>query len=87
MGNTLIPPIFQAPPTQATEFLGKDRKLTFPWYSFILAVAVRITRIVSSVPPTTSTANGSPGQIAFDANFIYVCIATNTWKRIALVAF
>jgi hypothetical protein len=31
--------------------------------------------------PTTMTSTGTAGQIARDANFIYVCTATNVWKR------
>ena len=30
---------------------------------------------------------GTAGQITWDANYIYVCVATNTWKRAALVGF
>ncbi|WP_157578269.1 hypothetical protein [Tenacibaculum ovolyticum] len=37
--------------------------------------------------PTSSTATGSPGQIRYDEDFIYMCIASNTWKRIALTTF
>jgi hypothetical protein len=38
------------------------------------------------VPATISgaTANGVAGTIAYDANYMYICVATNTWKRIAL---
>ena len=34
-------------------------------------------------PQTTkaSNATGTAGQICWDANYIYVCTATNTWKR------
>ena len=32
----------------------------------------------------TSTSPGTTGQITWDANYIYVCTATNTWKRVAL---
>lgn len=45
------------------------------------------TALIIPNPPATSTSAGIPGQRAFDANFEYVCIATNSWKRIALVAF
>lgn len=31
--------------------------------------------------PTTSTSTGTPGQMAFDDDFFYVCTATDTWKR------
>jgi len=38
---------------------------------------------VVSVPPT-ATSPGSPGDIAFDTNHIYICVATDTWRRVAL---
>jgi hypothetical protein len=34
--------------------------------------------------PSSSTATGTAGQIKYDAFYIYVCIATNTWKRASL---
>jgi hypothetical protein len=34
----------------------------------------------------TSTSAGTAGQVAWDANYIYICTATNTWKRVALTA-
>lgn len=34
--------------------------------------------------PATATSTGSAGQIAYDTNFFYVCVATNTWRRTAL---
>ena len=34
--------------------------------------------------PASSTATGTTGEIRITADYIYVCIATNTWKRIAL---
>ena len=38
-------------------------------------------------PPANSSAPGAPNMIAMDGNFLYVCIATNSWKRINLDAF
>lgn len=35
----------------------------------------------------TGTSTGTPGQICWDANYIYVCTSTNVWKRVALTAF
>jgi len=32
----------------------------------------------------TSTSTGVAGNISWDANYIYICTATNTWKRVAL---
>ena len=37
--------------------------------------------------PSSSSATGVAGTIEWDANFIYVCTATNTWKRVALTTF
>jgi len=36
--------------------------------------------IGNSVPATSSSA-GTPGQIAYDSNYVYICVATNTWIR------
>lgn len=34
--------------------------------------------------PGTASSPGAVGQLAWDSGFIYVCVATNTWKRAAL---
>ncbi|MEC8306800.1 MAG: hypothetical protein VXZ72_02960 [Chlamydiota bacterium] len=34
--------------------------------------------------PGSSSANGFRGEIRYDTNYIYVCVADNTWKRVAL---
>ncbi len=38
----------------------------------------------SSHTPISATDSGMLGQIAWDASYVYVCIAANTWKRSAL---
>ena len=38
-------------------------------------------------PPPTSSSTGQPGQIATDISYLYCCVATNTWKRVALSTF
>lgn len=35
-------------------------------------------------PPATATSTGVAGQKAYDANYLYICTATNTWRRTAL---
>jgi hypothetical protein len=37
--------------------------------------------------PATNTTTGIVGQMAFDATGLYVCTATNTWRRVAWTAF
>lgn len=34
-----------------------------------------------SYVPSTAASAGTAGQIAWDGNYVYVCVATNTWKR------
>jgi|TARA_R100000081_G_C4765855_1_gene142696 hypothetical protein len=44
-----------------------------------------IVGTIADVPaPASATASGVTGQIATDANYIYVCTATDTWKRVAI---
>lgn len=40
----------------------------------------------TNVPALVASA-GDPGQITWDSNYIYVCVATNTWKRANLAAW
>ncbi|WP_204250484.1 hypothetical protein [Synechocystis sp. CACIAM 05] len=35
-------------------------------------------------PPASATATGTPGSIAYDASYFYLCTATDTWTRVAL---
>ena len=42
---------------------------------------------VYSKTPVTSGEKGIQGQMYFDTNYLYICVSTNVWKRIALVSF
>jgi hypothetical protein len=37
--------------------------------------------------PASATAPGTFGEIRYDANYIYLCVATNVWKRSALLSW
>ena len=37
--------------------------------------------------PLTSSSDGAVGQFSFSDNFMYVCIADNTWRRVPIAAF
>lgn len=37
--------------------------------------------------PATASSTGTTGEIRIDANHIYVCTATNTWKRVAIATW
>lgn len=44
-------------------------------------------RIRTAKTPTSATDTGNAGDIAWDTNFIYVCVAANTWKRVAIASW
>ena len=37
--------------------------------------------------PATATSVGRPGQMAFDATGLYICVANNTWRKATLATF
>lgn len=39
---------------------------------------------LTSTVPANATAAGVAGQTAYDNDYLYVCVATNIWKRLAL---
>lgn len=43
--------------------------------------------IANPKTPSSSSDTGIQGQVAWDFNFIYVCIGTNTWKRTAILTW
>lgn len=40
--------------------------------------------VMTPSTPSGPTAVGTAGQFAIDSNYIYVCVATNSWKRVAI---
>lgn len=42
------------------------------------------TLVVVTHTPSSASDTGAAGQIAWDADYIYVCTATDTWKRVAI---
>jgi hypothetical protein len=43
--------------------------------------------IVNSSTPSSSSATGVAGQVAWDFSYVYVCTATNAWKRAAIATW
>ena len=37
--------------------------------------------------PATATSTGTAGDVRYDADYIYICVATNTWKRALLLTW
>ena len=44
-------------------------------------------RIDTAKTPSSATDTGTTGQIAWDADYVYVCTATDTWKRSAITTW
>lgn len=39
------------------------------------------------IPPATATSPGTAGQRAYESGYLYVCVNTNTWERVALATW
>lgn len=52
-----------------------------------LGSLVGAERLFANAIPSGSSSPGRPGQTAADANYFYVCVATNTWRRVAISTF
>lgn len=37
--------------------------------------------------PASAGATGTAGQIAYESGFLYVCVASNTWQRVAIATW
>jgi hypothetical protein len=40
-----------------------------------------------STAPTTATDTGTAGQIAYDVDYFYICVATDTWVRVPIATW
>ena len=43
--------------------------------------------VTAPTVPASATATGTTGTIAWDASYVYVCTATDTWKRVAIATW
>jgi hypothetical protein len=62
--------------------LGTTNNVTF---SNVTSTGTLI--IASPTVPAATNSTGVKGQIAFTNNFLYICVASNTWRRIQLGAW
>lgn len=46
-------------------------------------IAGSILRLATAKTPATAGATGNAGEICWDSSYLYICIAANTWRRIA----
>ena len=51
------------------------------------ASAARTNLGLTNFTPLSASATGTTGEIKWDADFIYICVSTNTWKRSAITTW
>ena len=52
-------------------------------YGSKIIVGADHLNINQSKTPASATATGAAGDFAFDTSYLYICTATNTWRRVA----
>lgn len=60
--------------------------------NLVIGQSLLITTINNKWPnwvevPVNSASNGVAGQVAYEAGFFYVCVASNHWQRVAIANF
>jgi hypothetical protein len=82
--------------------LSAKREISWTLVELAKAIASRLTsatitgtldvtgdtvRLRTAKTPASAAAAGNAGDICWDTGFIYVCTATNTWKRVAIATW
>ena len=49
-----------------------------------LHIAGKILRLGTPKTPATSGASGNKGETCWDSGFLYICVDTNSWKKVAI---
>jgi hypothetical protein len=52
-----------------------------------LTIGGDTVKVTTARTPASATATGTAGEICWDASHIYVCTATDTWKRVAIATW
>jgi hypothetical protein len=72
----------QAPPTNQS---GISRPHTV-WLQQVENAGNASVQITATIP-VSSASPGQPGTIAFDSNWLYLCVGLNIWRRVGLNSF
>lgn len=58
------------------------------WSSLNVAGVATVGSVITAThTPSSSSDTGTTGQFAWDSSFFYECVATNTWKRVAIATW
>jgi hypothetical protein len=64
-------------PTMVAKFLSNGN----------FSIVGNAINVATSKTPASATASGTAGDICWDSSYIYVCVATDTWKRVAIATW
>ena len=64
------------------QYYDTNLKKTIVWDGVEWTQYVKLVSV-----PSLSTSTGKSGEMAYDINYLYTCVATDTWKRTALSAW
>lgn len=56
-------------------------------YLGLIYQALRNGQVNWQPVPATAASAGTAGMIAYESGFLYVCVSTNVWQRVALSTF
>lgn len=77
-----------AGPTTGADAVPTCRPLVAADVPATLALTVASFNLAAlNTAPASAGATGTAGQIKIDADYIYICTATNTWKRVAIATW
>ena len=63
-------------------------QMDITWDSWLGTINIpNLSKLTLLPVPATSSSAGEVGQFATDTSHFYVCIGTNSWKRISLTSF
>ena len=80
--SSYIPPVFLS---LTDKLLGTDTSTSNITKNFELG---RVLELFNSASiPSSVTSTGTRGQIAANETHLYICVATDTWRRVDLSTF
>ena len=74
-----------ATPALADSVVGADAGSSDATKNF--TVESLLTFVNASAVPATAGATGTKGMISVASGFLYVCVATDTWERVAIATW
>lgn len=82
-----MPPAIYTPPRPTLQTVTNGGAETTDDVSFGDVTATQFKLSALNTPPSSASDTGTLGEVRIDADYIYVCTATDTWKRVAIATW